>query len=323
MPSASRRLGFVLSTLVIATLVGSTACATPWKIPTDPAASRRIPVFSIPAAKPGAASERFMVIGDWGTGRSDQRKVADAMATRAKRDGLDFILTTGDNFYENGVVSVDDPQWKTTFEDVYADAALRVSIYPSLGNHDHRGSIQAQIDYSRENRRWTMPAAYYTFTRTLADGTIVQFFAIDSNPIRWQEDGFAEQLTWLDGELEKSSARWKIVFGHHPLYSHSVRGYGDVMIARLEPLLTKYQVDLYLAVHDHTLEMHKPVKGVHHVVSGAAGGPDKAYSVAWTDESYYAATLGGFVFIRVDKDALVIEFVRLDGQTQYAHTLTK
>jgi hypothetical protein len=69
--------------------------------------------------------------------------------------------------------------------------------------------------------------------------------------------------------------------------------------------------------------MLKPIGGVYHVVTGGGGGPDMAYGVEWTDESYYAATLGGFTLLRVGKSEIVVEFVRLDGKTQYAHTITK
>ena len=311
---------WLVTFLVLFTAV---ACGVQLTRPVDPAASHEIPAFAIPPANPGVAYERFIVIGDTGTGRADQYKVAAAMAERANRDGLAFILMLGDNFYENGVQSVDDPQWKTKFEDVYADPALQVPVYAVLGNHDYRGNIQAQIDYTRRSERWRMPAAYYTFTRHLGDGTRIQFFAIDSNPIHNREADAPAQLAWLDRELGKSDARWKIVFGHHTLYSHSIRGYNETMIAQIEPLLTRHKVDLYLAGHDHTLEMHKPVKGVNYVVSGGGAGPDKAYRVEWSDESYYAATLGGFVFIRASKDELVIEFVRQDAKTQYAHVIAK
>ncbi len=290
----------------------------------DPAQTHEIPPFTIPPVVPGAAYERFIVFGDMGTGHSDQYKVAEAMAQRAKSDHVDFILTVGDNFYEDGVSSVDDPQWKTKFEDVYADPALQLPIYPILGNHDHNGNPKAQVEYSQRNKNWKMPAQYYTFTHTLGDETTVQYFAIDSDPIQRGGGDSAEQLTWLDAELAKSAARWRIVFGHHPLYSNG-EAHGDnaAMIAKVGPLLTKHHVDVYLCGHDHTLEMFKPIGGVYHVVTGAGGGPDMAYGVAWTDESYYAATLGGFTLLRVGKSEIVIEFVRLDGRTQYAHTITK
>ena len=132
------------------------------------------------------------------------------------------------------------------------------------------------------------------------------------------------QLAWLDAELTKSDSRWKFVFGHHPLYSHSDKhGNNKNMITKIGPLLAKYKVDVYLCGHDHTLEILKPIDGVYHVVTGGGGGPDMAYNVEWTDESYYAATLGGFTLLRVAKNEIVIEFVRLDGKTEYAHTIPK
>jgi acid phosphatase len=309
-------------------LLACTACGTIVHAapPLDPALTHDIPPFTIPPVVPGAVYERFIVIGDMGTGRPDQYKVAAAMAQRAKSDHVDFILTVGDNIYENGISSVDDPQWKSKFEDVYADPALQLPIYPSLGNHDHRGNPQAQIEYSQRNKNWKMPALYYTFTRTLGDETTVQYFAIDSDPIQQSLGGSREQLTWLDAELGKSNARWKIVFGHHTLYSHVGEDRAEerkIMIAALEPLFTKHKVDVYLAGHDHTLEMLKPIKGVNYVITGGGAGPDKAYEVTWTDEAFYAATLGGFTLLRVGKNEIVIEFVRLDGKTQYAHTITK
>ena len=292
--------------------------------PTDPAAARVIPAFVVPANRPDVAHERFMVIGDMGTGRPSQHRVAAAMALRAREEPVDFILTVGDNFYLNGVQSSDDPQWQTKFEEVYSDPSLQVPFFPSLGNHDHYGNPQAQIDYGRNHPRWNMPAFHYTFTRELGDGTQVQFFAVDSNPIHEQDPAAAAQLAWLDKQLANSRARWKIVYGHHSLYGHNPRrGHNATMIARLEPLLVKHGVDVYFAGHDHTLEMIKPIHGVHYVISGAAAGPDWAYSVNWTDESFYAATLGGFTLCTVSANALVVEFVRLDGRTQYAHTITK
>lgn len=39
----------------------------------------------------------------------------------------DFILLLGDNFYNNGVTGVDDPQWQTTFQEVFKASSLQVS----------------------------------------------------------------------------------------------------------------------------------------------------------------------------------------------------
>jgi len=98
----------------------------------------------------------FLVLGDWGTGSTAQRKIAVQMAKTAKAIGARFVISTGDNFYEDGVESVLDPQWKTSFEEVYDQPALMIPWYITLGNHDHHGNIVAQVDYT--NSRWRLPA---------------------------------------------------------------------------------------------------------------------------------------------------------------------
>jgi len=314
--------------LLLWAAVFTAGCACPLRslgiTPRDPATTHEIPAFTVPAVEPARAYEHFIVVGDTGTGGRGQRKVAAAMARRAAVDGLDYILLTGDNIYDYGVKSAKDRQWKKKFEDIYAAPALRVPFFATLGNHDHYGNEQAQVDYARRNKLWNLPAFYYTFVRTLPDGTKVQFFAIDTEPIIEEQAGAADQLVWLDSELAKSDARWKIVFGHHPPYGHNpARGHNRVLIEKLEPILVKHKADIYFAGHDHTLEMLKPVKGVNYVISGAGAAGDNAYRVEWTDESYYVATMGGFVICRISANELVIEFVRLDARTQYAHVLKK
>ena len=67
----------------------------------------------------------FYIIGDWGRqGEEGQQEVADMMAKAAKVIEPEFIISTGDNFYPNGVASVHDPVWKTSFEDVYHHFSL-------------------------------------------------------------------------------------------------------------------------------------------------------------------------------------------------------
>jgi 3',5'-cyclic AMP phosphodiesterase CpdA len=165
-----------------------------------------------------------------------------------------------------------------------------------------------------------MPARYYTFTKKLDGDAHVQFFAINSDVLGAND---REQVAWLDRELGKSKATWKIVYGHHPLYSHGSRPYNLRMVRHLEPLLVKHKVDLYVAGHDHMLEMLKPINGVHYVVCGAGAGPRHAYRVNWTERAYYAATLGGFCTLRISAHDLVIEFCRMKGETQFGHTLYK
>lgn len=314
------RAALAFGLAAVLALAGACSSGPPERI--DPAAHRALPPPVVPADDPALAYERAFVFGDTGTGRPDQYLVAEALAARARARPIDFMLLTGDNFYMHGVRTVDDPQWRTAFEDVYADPALQVPAYASLGNHDWKWNPAAQIEYAKTSPRWRMDDFYYAFSRALRDGTAVDFFAIDSTPIHQRKDS-AAQLAWLDAALAASTARWKIVFGHHPLYSHCGSGSDAAMIDALEPIFTRRGVDVYFCGHNHALEMLKPIAGVHYVVTGAGAGPDMASTARYGDTTLYAATLGGFVELRIARSELVLEFVRLDARTQYCHVIRK
>ena len=53
---------------------------------------------------------QFYVIGDWGrNGEERQRDLAIVMDSAAHHVEPDFIISTGDNIYPDGVASVNDP----------------------------------------------------------------------------------------------------------------------------------------------------------------------------------------------------------------------
>src|SRR5215469_1276932 len=121
-------------------------------------------------ADDGGASLNFLAVGDWGRhGQDGQSEVALRMGESAEQLSARFVISVGDNFYDNGVTGVDDPAWKTSFEDVYAAQSLQVPWYVALGNHDYRGNSQAQLDYSALSSRWRMPARWYSFTQSTPD----------------------------------------------------------------------------------------------------------------------------------------------------------
>ena len=102
------------------------------------------------------------------------------MGREAERIGSAFTISVGDNFYEEGVRSTEDPKWAALFEQIYTAPALQSRWDVILGNHDYRGDVQPQIDYSGNSPRWRMPARYYSRRETLADGTAVDFFYLDT-----------------------------------------------------------------------------------------------------------------------------------------------
>ena len=106
----------------------------------------------------------FLALGDWGLITKNQRDVAHQMAKVCNTITLDpskqvFVAAMGDNFYDEGVRDVDDPQWKEVFGDAYH--GVQCPWYPILGNHDWQGNVQAQLDFKGDSR-WQMEALYYS-----------------------------------------------------------------------------------------------------------------------------------------------------------------
>ncbi|HQT61878.1 MAG TPA: tartrate-resistant acid phosphatase type 5 family protein [Acidiphilium sp.] len=284
-----------------------------------------------PAAQAAAQDAfRFLSIGDWGrNGAHHQRNVAQAMADRAASDAPRFILSLGDNFYESGVTSVTDPQWKTSFEDVYHQASLQRPWKVILGNHDYRGNVPAQLDYSAHSRRWQLPARYYTHTETLADGTAVEIFFLDTSPFIRKYVGTVTnisgqdphaQLAWLDAALGRSKARWKIVVGHHPIYTPIGGADHDQpdLIAALEPVLRRHAVKLYINGHDHCMQ-YVEMGGISYVTNGVGS---EIYTPGTPSRAGFVLGAHGFLTTAVTSAAIGFAFVDMDGKTRFAKTIT-
>jgi hypothetical protein len=271
-----------------------------------PAFMRKVPPqFSVKAAD---QSVRFLAFGDYGTGRPEQKQTAEAMLAQHQKKPFDFGLTLGDNFYGRGMESTSDPRWQTQWEALYGPLAIQ--YYATLGNHDwgQPDSPAAEILYADKSRTWRMPAPYYTF----AAGS-VQFFALDTNEIS------EAQLMWLTDELSKSKARWKIVYGHHHIYS-ATRGDNKPMIERLLPIL-KGRADVYLCGHDHNLQHVRPEGGVHFFVSG--GGGAGTYATKEYERTIFRKDTYGFGVVEVDQTQLKVSFVDLKGEQVYEYAIKK
>ena len=267
----------------------------------------------------------FVVIGDWGReGRSRQREVARQMGRSAAAIGSRFVISVGDNFYEDGVASVADPQWESSFERIYDDAALMTPWHVILGNHDYQGDAQAQLDYAAKSSRWSLPARYYTRVETLADGTLVEFFFLDTSryileylhrpKVRVQGQDKQAQLDWLERALAGSKAAWKIVVGHHQLYTVTGQDHDyPEMIGPFEPLLDRYGVCAYINGHEHNLE-HIAVDGVHYITCGAGSATS---SVVAPPPGQFASDHHGFMTMRLEAEALGFGFVDDSGTVLY------
>ena len=264
---------------------------------------------TVPAIRPAGSPIRFVAFGDFGDGSPAQLAVARAMAEYDRDKPFDFGITLGDNFYPEGLNDPASSRWNTEWEQPYGPLGVR--LYASLGNHDRYdpASPGAEMARSKRSTSWCLPRPYYTF---LAGP--VQFFALDTDPIERQEDA-SEQLAWLDRELAASGARWKIAYGHHPIHS-SGAGHGDSpqQKEKLLPILSKYRVALYVAGHDHHMELQRPEGGVAFVVSGAGGHEQRAVDIRSNCVAWAAGMKPGFAVLEADDSRIAVEFLDTENR---------
>lgn len=272
----------------------------------------------------------FIIVSDWGrNGMTDQQQVADQMAKTADSTGAKFIATCGDNFQISGVASTQDPLWMVNFENVYKGNSLQVEWYPVMGNHDYKGNTQAEIDYTKISRRWSMKDRYYSFARKINDSISARFIFMDTPPLIEEyrnnpeeypdaiKQNADKEIKWLKGVLADSKEQWKIVFGHHPVYSASKKhGNTKEMIDLVKPLLEQYNAQFYICGHDHDFQ-HLREKGgkVDYIVTGTGSEtrPDSS-----NEMSLFSKSEPGFSIVSLKADSLRICFVGTNGNIIYS-----
>lgn len=205
----------------------------------------------------GDSKTRFAVVGDFGTGESDEFAIAAQMLEAHRKSPLDLVLAVGDNIYPNGSGKYFVKHFEQPFEGLLKE---HVKFYAVLGNHDVEEGRKDQLNYPLFNMGGSN---YYTISR---GNGFVDFFMLDSNAF---DSG---QANWLENSLRASRAMWKIAALHHPIYSSGKKHGSETKLrATLEPLLTRYHVQVVFAGHDHVYERTKPQQGIQYFITGAGG----------------------------------------------------
>lgn len=239
---------------------------------------------------------RFVSVADTGTGTREQYAVADAMHQYHQQNPYDLVVLAGDNIYNNGEIT----KISAVFEQPY-QALLKqgVKFQACLGNHDIRtDNGDPQVKYPGFN----MSGRYYSFRR--GD---VHFFALDTN----NNADWKQQLPWLEKELSSSNAPWKIVFGHHQIYSSGQYGMNQAFIETFTPIFQKHRVQLYINGHDHHYERSQSLKGTTYVICGAGAG---TRPVGKSSTTAYAVEQLSFAAYEVYGDRLIIKGIGSDHQ---------
>lgn len=279
----------------------------------------------------------FIIATDLGrNGYYDQKPIANKMGEVAENTDIEFIISSGDTHHYEGVRSVTDPLWMTNYELVYTHPELLVEWYPILGNHEYRGNTQAVIDYSNISRRWCMPDRYYSKSFKTEEGESVLIVFIDTPPLidkyRNETESYPDaikqdmqkQLDWIDSTLKSATEKWKIVVGHHPIYAETPKDDNERadMQKRVNPILKKYNVDMYISGHIHNFQhIRKQDTNIDYIVNSSGSKSRKLKNQV--EGTVFSSGEAGFTICSVANDSLSLYMINKEGNILHTVTHTK
>ena len=358
------------SALTILCLAGAAACTT--SAPDSAQTAVPFIAFGDSGNHPGYLSQRDRN-NPAGAQPSGLTPVSNAMTKWCEQESCAFALMLGDNIYPDGATGEDDDAQR--LYDILIEPFARLGlgtngfrIYAALGNHDWRTSragARVQAAFMETTPPFYMDGWFYRVQPPGGRGRI-EIFVLDTQlllgtveipKVRIGEDGVpvedADETTgrpewtrpqteaergmaaWLEDALRDSRADWKVVIGHHPLWSAVGGKHAESAALRemILPALCRY-ADAYFAGHEHTLEVHTydcdepgPARPpLVQVVSGAAG-KQRTINPAYRDRQlaavprlatlYAEGTVWGFAHASVDGDTLTLRMVKVDAKGRY------
>ena len=281
---------------------------------------------------------KFAILGDMGTGDDNQLRVSKSLKKLIDLENLQFVTGLGDNIYDCGATTVDDIQFVNKFEKPYSKIDDKIKFYMTLGNHDygeHYCKCQVedrellQIKYGqmsqKNGKKWYMPSRYYTFKR----GNI-EFFALDANVDKQTRKEIDEQIRYMKPKIEKSTAKWKIAYGHQPWVSIGDHGNAPPKLQKFfNSLFGSGLIDIYMCGDDHNKQLIEKTfnnKKMILIVCGTGGREtDKPYNLENVDGEnddlqYFSSTYGVATIIE-NIDFLEIKFYDNNCKVEFKYLL--
>ena len=282
----------------------------------------------------------FLLMGDFGRyGQFYQKEVAAQMGKAAATLDSKFVVTVGDNFYPNGIRSTQDYSWIASYESIYTDYSLQNDWFVALGNHDYRGNLKAEIDYSSISRRWHLPSTYYKKMIELEDGNKLLLLVMDTSPFidsyykkgsDMYENIIAQDTTaqkkWLIKELETkdTAVKWKIVVGHHPLYSGGKRKDSQETKSfetKFAAIFDTYKVDAYFCGHEHDLQIIKPKN--RYTTQFLSGAACEVRPSGTREGTLFFAEKAGFMTFSLTNSQLLAQVIDAEGHVIFKTIIDK
>ena len=174
----------------------------------------------------------------------------------------------GDNFYPWGLSRKDLGRFEVELRaKFWKHKNLRFKYYSTVGNHDKpKPNYQLRTDHAF----WVMPAFHHASPILTGDDgvTTVQLFLFDTHWGFQANDAHMEaEAQWLDAALSNSTARWKIVGTHEPIWGFMGFEHGKGMVDFIHPVLVKHRIRLFVCAHAHSASVHRAPGGYFQLVS--------------------------------------------------------
>ena len=257
-----------------------------------------------------------------------------ARAAQQRHKDSELYINMGD-LVDNGQDGSQWRAWLGSVEPFSADTAFA----PVIGNHE-----AYSLDW-----QMTPPKAYINLFAVPENGLPEykrQFYSFDYGPVHftvldtnfheaqgWQPQLLADELRWLEQDLAKSKARWKIVLQHRDIFMYAFskesgrpeRATFFLEFSRqLMPLYEKYGVDAVLSAHLHTYRRRMPLRnfapsedGITYILTGVAG--NVRYPKLWGDFAWDAARApqpetANYMTLEVSQEKLLFRAFLPDGK---------
>jgi hypothetical protein len=228
---------------------------------------------------PAEVTQQFVFLSDYGFDDGNELAVKNLIDSWSP----DFIMAGGDHIYglDPGMTLTQaDAEYTAKVYDYYGNYIDSGVFYPAIGNHD--------TDYDPADPVWfrsKFPSLFQgdtkNYYRVRPNNGLVELFVLSSgyltNGTMFEPDGNTVgsiQYNWLVSALASSTAKFKIVYFHHPPYTNGVNYNPGFPALRWD--FGALGADIVLSGHEHNYERFLD-QDIPYVVAGIGGATLRGY----------------------------------------------
>jgi len=322
--------------------INDLSCATEYSyeiILTNKKETLRSGLSTFRTAPDDSAAFSFILMSEFGGTASYDCPTLPPLRELIRRERPDFIQSVGD------IVSrgTDDSHWDLYLFSPFSDILRTTPFFPCVGNHEtmHDATcvdptLQAEM-YRFYDRYLSFPHCY-SYDYGCAHFTVMDSTAFFSGfrndekdayvPILREDWHSCDEYRFLEHDLAESTAKWKFVIFHFPVYASSYYVVRDLRV--LCPLFEKYGVDIVFNSHAILYERSHPIRGgkphpngVRYILTGGFNDVDWWF---WERTAHHSAKIAArpnYVRVALTPWSLELQAVDYEGKLFDSLVLSK